>query len=167
MRAAEVNLIGCSANVNKSKLKVADVSWTFVKGVIDHFQKCSTKSAWTFGAFQQKISVSNRTPERRGRNQLFLIGLCRVSIKCISQAGKRETREAAKPSAPRLSFVVQGCALESPSRAFRVCLVNEIKIVFNFMFVCLVEGWVGRVVYCSYCSYSHVYKHAICHFKSL
>ena len=30
-----------------------------------------------------------------------------------------------------------------------VCLVNEIKIVFNFVFVCLVEGWVGRVLYFS------------------
>ena len=75
---------------------------------------------------------------------MFVIGLCRVSIKCISQAGKnlKETREAARPSAQRLSFVVQGCALESPARLFRVCLVNEIKIVFNF--VCMFGGGVGR-----------------------
>ena len=32
---------------------------------IDHLQKSSTKSGWTFGAFQRKIPGSNGTSEKK------------------------------------------------------------------------------------------------------
>ena len=43
----------------------------------------------------------------------------------------------------------QSIYLNNENLSRNVCSVNEIKIVFNFVFVRLVEGWVGRVLYFS------------------
>ena len=45
-------------------------------------------------------------------------------LNACSQAGKKETRKAARPSSQRLSLGVRVFALESPARLFRVQMLD-------------------------------------------
>ena len=64
MRAVEVKLFGCSANVNKSKLKVADDSWRFVKGVFTIYKNVPQNPVGLLGRFSGKFPGATEHPKK-------------------------------------------------------------------------------------------------------